>query len=123
MGNPTRKTIMFSLTIAFGETPAMWRLLFKTEEAAQKSYLALRNNQNTDIGLLDDFGQRCFVKPASLIAIMLEDLDQSRLAGVEMMLHNARTQAQAQTQARSEPALRSAGQGPSVFVPQGNGRM
>lgn len=113
---------MFSLTIAFGETPAMWRLLFKTEEAALNSFTALKYDDTSDATITDDFGQTVFLNRRAS-ALMLEDLDQSRLAGVEMMLHNARTQSQAQVQARQEPALRTAGQGPSVFVPQGNGRM
>ncbi len=115
---------MYSLTIAFGETPAMWRLLFKTEDAAQAVYGSIvydSAKRRPSLRATDDFGQSCDV--SEIVGVMLEDLDQSRLAGVEMMLHNARTQAMAQTQARSEPALRSAGQGPSVFVPQGNGRM
>ncbi len=113
---------MYSLTIAFGETPAMWRLLFKTPEAGQAAHLKSVGIDNF-VNITDDFGQTCSLRADAIKGVMLEDLDQSRLAGVEMMLHNARTQAQAQTQARSEPALRSAGQGPSVFVPQGNGRM
>jgi hypothetical protein len=112
---------MFSLTIAFGETPAMWRLLFKTEAAARAAWTAAAAHDDTGFHITDDFGQTCSV--ANRVGLILEDLDQSRLAGVEMMLHNMRTQAQAQAQARSEPALRNAGQGPSVFVPQGNGRM
>jgi len=113
---------MFSLTIAFGETPAMWRLSFKTAERAEAAW-------NVAIGvgevaiIEDDFGQRCCVLTKDILGTMLEDLEQSRLAGVEMMLHNARTQALAQTQARQEPTLRNAGQGPSVFVPNGGGRM
>ena len=114
---------MFSLTIAFGETPAMWRLLFKTESPALVAHTRAMQPSDMPQLITDDFGQTCTIQSSAIIGCMLEDLDQSRLAGVEMMLHNARTQAQAQTQARSEPALRSAGQGPSVFVPQGNGRM
>ena len=119
---------MFSLTIAFGETPAMWRLLFKTEEAAQEAVSTLQlfslTNQHPEnvTSVADDFGQRCVLMCKGIQGWMLEDLDLSKQAGVEMMLHNARTQAQAQAQARQEPALRSAGQGPSVFVPGMNGR-
>lgn len=117
---------MFSLTIAFGETPAMWRLLFKTEEAARAAYSQLTYDPNTrrpSINAIDDFGQSCCAN--EIIGCMLEDLNQSKIANVEMMLHNARTQAQAQIQARSEPALRQAGGGgPGVFVPNmGNGRL
>lgn len=113
---------MFSLTIAFGEKPAMWRLLFKTENAANEACKVVAAFPSFEIS--DDFGQTLFIASSSLQGWMLEDLDQSKLAGAEMMLHNARTQAQAQAQARQEPALRAAGGGgPSVFVPQGNGRL
>ena len=118
---------MYSLTIAFGETPAMWRLLFKTEEAAHNTYDSFLKSPGPDftigVNVTDDFGQSCYVKPASILALMLENLDQSKQAGVEMMLHNARTQADAQTRARSEPSLRQAASGPSVFVPNGGGRL
>lgn len=117
---------MFSLTIAFGETPAMWRLLFKTEEAAQVvvDVLQLTSRRPENVAAMhDDFGQHCCIECKNIQGWMLEDLDQSKQAGAEMMLHNARTQAMAQTIARQEPALRSAGQGPSVFVPNGGGRM
>ena len=113
---------MFRLTIAFGETPAMWRLLFKTEDRANQAWLRMKGTINSELDLEDDFGQHCCIMLNYFRGAMLEDLDQSKQAGVEMMLHNARTQAQAQAQARQEPALRSAGQGPSVFVPGMNGR-
>jgi hypothetical protein len=114
---------MYSLTIAFGETPAMWRLLFKTEEAACIAQSVVTGEAGSFV-ITDDFGQTCGFKASDIVGHMLEDLDQSKLAGVEMMLHNARTQAAAQTIARTEPALRAVGQqGPSVFVPNGGGRM
>jgi hypothetical protein len=112
---------MYSLTIAFGETPAMWRLLFKTKEAAHNACAGLVAIPS--INIADDFGQQCSLLSDRILGWMLEDLDQSKQAGAEMMLHNARTQAAAQTQARTEPALRSGAQGPSVFVPNGSGRM
>jgi hypothetical protein len=112
---------MYSLTIAFGETPAMWRLLFKTEHAAQNACVGLIAIPSVNI--VDDFGQQCSLLSERILGWMLEDLDQSKQAGAEMMLHNARTQAVAQTIARTEPALRQGGQGPSVFVPNNNGRM
>ena len=114
---------MFSLTIAFGETPAMWRLLFKKESDALAAHTRAMQGGVLPALITDDFGQSCTIKPVAITGCMLEDLDQSRLAGAEMMLHNARTQAQAQMQARTEPALRASGQGPSVFVPNGSGRL
>ncbi len=114
---------MYSLTIAFGETPAMWRLLFKTPEAGQAA--AETASQDT-FTLTDDFGQTCKIWGRAT-GIMLEDLDQSRLAGVEMQMHNWRMQADAQTKGAAAPELRplrGAPQGPSVFVPgMPNGRM
>lgn len=106
----------------------MWRLLFKTEEAAlaagEKMSLPEREGlPDLAVSVTDDFGQTCAIRANRIIACMIEDLDLSKQAGAEMMLHNARTQAMAQTIARQEPALRSAGQGPSVFVPNGGGRM
>lgn len=119
---------MFSLTIAFGETPAMWRLLFKTEQAANKMWAVAGSYMEEEtkyIHIVDDFGQQCIILASDVHACMLEDLDQSRLAGVEMQMHNWKMQATAQARGGTDPELRNIRQpqGPSVFIPQGNGRM
>jgi hypothetical protein len=118
---------MYSLTIAFGDTPAMWRLLFKTEEHAIAAHQKASMRGPSEISIVDDFGQTCTLERNRLIGLMLEDLDQSKLAGVEMQMHTWRIQAAAQTRGMAEAELRplrGAPQGPSVFVPgMGNGRM
>jgi hypothetical protein len=122
---------MYSLTIAFGETPAMWRLLFKTEEAAQKAVATLeqiiQNPHPENVAeMMDDFGQLCAIKWNGILGWMLEDLDQSKQAGVEMQIHNWKMQAEAQTKGAAMAELRplrGGGQSPAVFVPGMNGRM
>jgi hypothetical protein len=114
---------MYSLTIAFGETPAMWRLLFKTEEAARAAWTKAADPNHMGFNVTDDYGQTCSVNRS--VGLMLEDLDQSKLAGVEMQMHTWRMQAAAQARGHAEAELRplrTNPQGPSVLVPGMNGR-
>lgn len=116
---------MFSITIALGN--AQWRLLFKTEESATKFFSLLNGGTESDvIEVLDDFGQRAVLRRGTIQGYLFEDMAQSKLAHIELMLHNAHTQAAATMRAQQEPALRAmrSGQaGPSVIMPMGNGQM
>lgn len=120
---------MFSVSVAFGNQA--WRLLFRTAEPAEKTFESL-TQKKTDhfnlpehIELQDDFGQRATIMRGSIHGVMLEDLDQSKVATVELMLHNTRTQVSAQQRAGSDPAIRSAqmSSGPAIISPIGNGRL
>jgi hypothetical protein len=65
------------------------------------------------------------VVPASIHGWALENLDESKMAHCERMLHQARTQGQAQRMAESDPSLRMNMQvrGAPVLSPLGpNGR-
>ena len=120
---------MFSISIAFGN--ANWRLLFKTEEKAEKAYSELTSppdktthfNPEDRIACIDDFGQRIFLKPSAIQGLMFENLDESKLANIEYGLHNAKTQAAFQQRAQSDPTLRGIrqAQGPGIISPMGNG--
>lgn len=109
---------MFALTISFGPQGTMWRLLYKTEETAQRAYAVTERVPNPY--LEDDFGQKLHVH-GQVHGIMLEDMEQSKLANIEMALHNARTQAGAQTRAANDPILKSAQmtRGPAMLSPMG----
>jgi len=52
---------------------------------------------------------------------MLENLDESQLAYIEMALHQARVQAKANERAQSDSVLRNAKRGPAVITPGMNG--
>lgn len=122
---------MFSLSISFGPIGTTWRLLYKTEEKAFEHFAFANSpkdktvdfNGDERIRLEDDFGQIASFKRDALHGIMLENLDQSKLGNIEMALHNAHVQAEGQSRAENDPALRSRVRGPSVISPiGGNGR-
>lgn len=111
---------MHSITVLVG--PASLRFMFKSKERTD----ALRNfrtdHPTQDLIIDDDFGQHAELKAMSIHGIIIEDMDQSKLAGVELMLHNARTQASAQQRAQSDTQLRQTNRGPAVHTPfSGNG--
>lgn len=116
---------MYSLTIAIG--PTMWSLLFHNEENAKKQEAAITTGMNTamQFGVQDDFGQKLQAIPGSVHGWMLENLDETKMAHCERMLHQTRTQSQAQRMAESDPTLRLGQQlrGPAMISPMGpNGR-
>ena len=112
---------MYSLSIAFGDVPTPWRLLFRSKERAETFRDMHKNFPNGDVVGMDDFGQEISVKGSSIHGLMLENLDESMLAYVEMMLHQAKCQAKAQTRANSDPVLTAGRRGPAVLTPMGNG--
>ena len=109
---------MFCINVALGSTS--WRLLFKDEETANKAFdvLVLLDAQN-DCKIKDDFGQVLFARTEAIRGVMFEDLDQTKLAHIEMALHQARTQNQAQKMAASDPSLRAGSNagGPAIISP------
>lgn len=117
---------MFSISILIGS--GQMRLLYKTEEAAGHAYAALLNvGTPVAIGqqeLTDDFGQKLLVKPQSMHGFLFEDMDQSKLAAVELMLCQARAQNMATKQAQSDPAFRAGVATPTspILSPMGNDR-
>jgi len=116
---------MYSLSIGVG--PAIWALLFHDEKSAKIQEDALQTAMLTQspVGLKDDFGQRLQVQPASIHGWVFENLDESKMAHCERMLHQARTQGQAQRMAETDPSLRMGMQmrGAPVLSPLGpNGR-
>jgi len=116
---------MYSLSIALG--PTVWMLLFNNEDSAKKQELSLEQARatNTLASLKDDFGQTLNVAPGSLHGWIFEDMDATKMAHCERMLHSARVQGQAQRMAESDPALRMGMQtrSPQMISPFGpNGR-
>lgn len=105
---------MFCLNVALGNTS--WRLLYKTEQGALAAVALL--NVSDIAKLMDDFGQSLEVKQASIHGHMLEDLDKTKMAHVEMALHQQRTQITAQKMAETDPGLRAARHpGPAIIEP------
>lgn len=118
---------MHSLTISFGPTAQMWRLLFKdSDPSAHFQGLLHSAPPNGLLEITDDFGQRAAFKINDIHAWMVEDMQKSQLAYIEFSLHNARMQAKGQEMAESDQVLRAtrARQGPGIISPMmgGNGR-
>lgn len=116
---------MYSLTIVFGNPSTTWRLLFKSKEKAETATGLLSDHPTQDLHISDDFGQSANIKANTINGRMLENLDESQNAYVEMQLHNWRVQAKSQERGRADPALRAAQRGPAVISPNmgGNGMM
>lgn len=124
---------MHSLTICFGPTGTIWTLLFKTEEKAAElysSYLSCKavgdGARGTLLASTDDFGQAFAVDLDLINGVMLENMDESQMAQIERGLHQARTQAKAETRAMSDEvikgAMRAKQMGPAVMSPVPGGR-
>ena len=114
---------MHVITVAFGEAPAMWQFVFKTEEAATGAWQQLGNK--TEVVIVDDFGQTGNFDSKHINGRMLENLDISKHAHIARSLHQQRLQAEFQKAAESDPVIRTAMRGPAVLSPMGmpfNGR-
>ena len=122
---------MHSLTICFGPSATVWTLLFKTEEKASELYNAytgakVARESSLLIGV-DDFGQAISLVIDDIHGMMFEDMALSQEAAVERGLHQARTQAKAETKAMNDDVIKNAirvkQQGPAVYQPgMPNGR-
>lgn len=116
---------MHSLTICFGPTGTVWTLLFKDADNMKAAEDRMKTDPAAEdhFSIGDDYGQFITVKREHIVAVLREDLDQSQLAQVERGLHQARSQAKAQTRAMQDPvikeSLRLQQQGPAVMSPLG----
>ena len=99
--------------------PTSIRFLFKTKEKAEALKNFKTDHPTQDLHIDDDFGSHAEIKALSIHGIIIEDLDVSKLAAVEIMLHDARIRTTAQHRAQSDTQLRAAARGPSVLTPMG----
>lgn len=109
---------MHSLSVIIG--PAIWVLAFKTEEKAREIHTYIADHAgdaDTRLVVTDDFGQTMTLRCASVHGLLLEDLDVSKEAVIERMIHNAKVQAEAQAKASRDSSLRHAAHGPAVLSP------
>jgi len=107
---------MFSISIVFGPNATAWRLLYKEEASFENAKTAVQNRAGAHLTLTDDFGQIASINGDEIIATMAEDMDASRLASIELMLHQFRTQKDAERRAQAEPGMRTA---TPVLTPMG----
>lgn len=107
----------------------MWKLVFRSNEKATDVYNTLIKPVPETAPILhvaDDFGQMVAINAHGIRGLMLEDLEQSKLAHIEMSLHEARVRSKAGQMAQADPSIRQAAmmQGPAVLAPgMLNGRM
>lgn len=122
---------MFALTIAFG--PHSCRLLYKEEQHATAAFTSITQpvdktqhfHAELRMTLNDDFGQKACFRLDAITGVMLENLDESKIANIEMGLHQKRTQMSFQQRAEADPTIRAARMSgsPPIITPMGNGRM
>ena len=109
---------MHTLTVSFGPNNGVWAFGFKTKEKAEEAWKKLATSEPT---IEDDFGQTASFQKLQVNGVLLEDLEASKLFHIEVSLHRARTQAQGQQLASSDPKLLPAammnGGGPSMLTP------
>lgn len=114
---------MFIVNVALGNTS--WRLLFKDEAKALGEFnlICAQLHEASPIKMQDEFGQTFFGNTSAIHGVMFEDMDKTKMAHVEMALHQARTQGLATKMAQHDPALKAQSNmgGPSVLNPMGNG--
>ena len=112
---------MFSLTIALG--PVQWRLLYKSDETlkAAEFPLLVEAHSNDWVTLGDDFGQVVRIARSAITGVLVEDMQQSKLAQQELLLYGERVRHAAMMAAQSDPQLRQhpAPRGPAVLTPMG----
>ena len=100
---------MFSLTIVFGPGPMVWTLMFKNADAAIAAAKNCQDNSTSEtFETTDDLSQSVVISRTQIHGVMLEDLEQSKLAHIERALHQARTQAKGSEIADNDPILKQA---------------
>lgn len=106
---------MFSLSISFGPGPTTWRLMFHSEEAAQRAWdtvamipppTGMLGAPQTRVVITDDFGQRLCL--SEFAGMLLEDLNQTKVGHTEFAIHEMKTRAGIATRAQADPILRQA---------------
>jgi hypothetical protein len=107
---------MHSVTVFMNN--GAWALLFKEQEKALSAVEQLRGFTGVLLEIPDDFGQVLSIRK-DLAGWMHEDMELSKHARVEMMLHQARTQALGQRAAQSDSIIRTHQrmQGPAILDP------
>lgn len=119
---------MHALSIVIGL--ASWRLLYKTPEKAEEHFNFTTPDKTHEfnptewIQLIDDFGQRAKLRRDQISAVMLEDLNESKLGTIEYNIHSQLVQREFQKRAESDPRLRAPHvNSPSIISPMpGNGQ-
>lgn len=117
---------MYLLSIIVGN--ASVALMYQSEETANKAIATAENslcewdnakaNGHNTIILSDDFGQAARIMAKHLHGFIIENLNLSKAARAEQMLHNARCQALAQKLGQADAGLRALHGAPSVITPQ-----
>lgn len=117
---------MHRITVVFGSSGTQFFYSDRANaERAFDSLEAAKKAQGTTVSIADEYGQRACLDVAAIHGYVLENLEESKLAHIELGLHQARMQAKANEMGRVDPVLRTAAMhqgGMPILSPQGNGR-
>lgn len=109
---------MYLLSIIVGN--ASVALMYQSEEkaAAAATLLEQHDAQGFNFAVLsDDFGQTAQIRMKDFHAFIIEDMDRSKMARAEQIIHNARCQAAAQKMGQADAGLRAHHGSPAVITP------
>src|SRR5215813_11290367 len=95
---------MFAITVVVRTIP--FRFLYTDEVNAAQASMMLANVASDFVTLTDDFGQTLNCKRENISGYISEDLEKSKLAAVELTLHQQRTQNLARKRVQADPSLR-----------------
>src|SRR5215475_3921217 len=96
---------MFAITVIVRTIP--FRFVYTDETRAIAASVMLASPLGDFVTLTDDFGQTLNCKKENISGYISEDLEKSKLAAVELMLHQQRTQNLAQKRVQADPSLRA----------------
>lgn len=118
---------MFTLSVVFGN--ASVGFMFKTQEAAENAAATLVGDPamgvhvQKRIPIEDDFGQHGVFNAESIHGVIVEDMERTKVARSEQMVHQMKCQMLARKLSSADPALRMMNS-PAMIDPMGgNGLM
>ena len=96
---------MFSLQVIIGPGIA-WNFLFKNKEVAEDAINGMVNDADL-ITIKDEFGTEGLFKRSEFHGCLLEDMELTKSAHLERIIHEQRLRAKAQQFIQNDPQLRS----------------
>ena len=106
---------MYCVNVALGNV--CWRLLYKEEEKAKSVFDSLKRLPIGQASIIveDDFGSTLDATMGSIHGVMYEDLDKTKMANVELHMHQQRVNVMCQKAAQADPSLRASQRGNGIM--------
>jgi hypothetical protein len=110
---------MINMTVAFGPAEGgAWHLLFKDKTSADEVFKTLTSEGFGMVTVTDDFGTTACVNIDTVHGVVMQDYSQTGEADIQRGLHQARTQAKANSRGSADPELKGLaalnGRGPQM---------